>query len=296
MQYERALAKYVVCFDFFVGDLLQNRPYGDKFKLNGGNKMRKNISILRLSIGFCALLVAALFANFGFAQDQAAAPAPQLYRMTVIQVNPGMEPDFEYFVKSDLVPALKKGGVQQFNVWSIDIFGEAGKYLFVSPLGSIGALDDNPVAKAIGQESMGALLRRIRQLAASIRTVAFLWRPDLGTDLEPGYVPKLGILMTATVAPGREQEYEENLKKVGAIIGKTNAKGVLASKIMMGGVTNEYTALIWLDSFADMEKFAQAFTKGLSEAKLPAQTGVVVKQQIEVYRNIPELSIQPATQ
>jgi hypothetical protein len=65
---------------------------------------------------------------------------------------------------------------------------------------------------------------------------------------------------------------------------------------MMGGITNEYTALIWLDSFGDMEKFVQAFTKGLSEAKLPALPGVVVKQQIEVYRNIPELSIQPAAQ
>ncbi len=258
--------------------------------------MGKNISISRLSIGFCALLVAALFTNFGFGQDEAATPAPQLYRMTAIQVNPGMEYEFEYFVKADFVPALKKGGVQQFNVWSIDIFGEDGKYLFVSPLGSLGALDDSPVVKAIGQESMGALLRRLRQLTASMRSVAILWRPDLGTDLEPGYVPKLGVLITNTIAPGREQEYEENFKKVAAIIGKTNAKGVIASKIMIGGITNEYTALIWLDSFGDIERFAQAFMKGLSEAKLPLQPGVLVKQQIEVYRNIPELSIQPAAQ
>ncbi len=49
--------------------------------------MQGHTSISRLLIGFCILLLVAVLTNVGFAQEQ------QLLRVTVLQVNPGMQFD-----------------------------------------------------------------------------------------------------------------------------------------------------------------------------------------------------------
>jgi hypothetical protein len=82
-----------------------------------------------------------------------------------------------------------------------------------------------------------------------------------------------------------------------AALAKTNAKGVLASKVGFGGDPNSYIALVLFDNWADIEKFPAAYTKAAAEAKLaPAPAGVVNLTEWRVYRYVPELSIAPAPQ
>jgi quinol monooxygenase YgiN len=113
---------------------------------------------------------------------------------------------------------------------------------------------------------------------------------------KPGYTPKIGVLVINSVAPGRTEDFEKSSKEVIAAIGKTNAKGCLAFKMVLGGDPNEYNSLVLFDSFADIQKFGPAFGKALTEAKLGPDAGTVIHREYTVIGYVPELSIQPADQ
>jgi hypothetical protein len=118
-------------------------------------------------------------------------------------------------------------------------------------------------------------------------------QPQLTIEMKPGYAAKWGGCHKCC-SPGRDQEYEKISKQVMAAVGKTNAKGFLTSRILLGGNPNEYQTFVPFDSFADMDKFGPAFAKAQAEVKLipGSEAGVVTSRMYTVVMNIPELSIQ----
>jgi hypothetical protein len=185
--------------------------------------------------------------------------------------------------------------VKQSGVWKTAQFGDAGNYLLTSRMESLAELDGpSPLVKALGQDGVAALMTKLQRFVASARMYMITGQTNLSIAPKSGYVAKMGVLVTTSVAPGRTEDFEKNFKEVVAVIGKTNAKGVLTAKAGLGGNPNEYTTLVLFDSFADLEKFVPAFTKAAAEAKLAPQTGIVTHQEMAAISNIPELSIQPA--
>jgi len=61
---------------------------------------------------------------------------PKRERMAIafISVKPEMVPEFENMIKTDINPALAKGGAKWSNVWKIAGFGDAFEYVVVSPV------------------------------------------------------------------------------------------------------------------------------------------------------------------
>ncbi len=257
-------------------------------------------TLVRLGITAALLLTMAAFTNFGFAQAKkapsAAPPQVQPYRILAMKVKPGVGIAWESFLKTDLVPALKKAGVRQFSVWKTAQFGEFGDYFLMSTMESLAALDGpNPLVKALGQEGATALMAKLQTFVSSGRS--YVIEPQANLTIEPksGYDLKMGVLVTNSVAPGRTEEFEKGFKGMMAVIKKTNAKGFLTARVGLGGNPNEYTTLVPFDSFADLEKFIPAFIKAAAEVKLaPEASGVVMHRKYEVISQVPELEIEPS--
>lgn len=201
--------------------------------------------------------------------------------------------EWESYLKRDLIPALKKAGIKQLGVVKTNGFGASDNYIINMPLASITDFDGpDPVAKALGTDGLVVLLSNIQRCVASSRTFMLVDRPDLGIAPKAGYALKMGVLVTLSVAMGRNEEFEKGAKAMVAVIGMTNAKAVLTGKTALGGNPNDYYMFIAFDSFADLGNFIPAFTKAMAEAKIAPETGVVMHEEIATYSLAPELSIQ----
>jgi heme-degrading monooxygenase HmoA len=265
----------------------------------------RRIPVKRTSVYLCIiatlLLLTAVIPAIGFTQgskaQSAASPQQPAYRITAVTVKPGMGLEFENVLKSDVLPAMKKAGIKQSGVWKTVQFGEAGNYLMTAPMQNLADLDNpSPLVKVLGQNGMAALTAKLQRFVAGAHMYMITGRNDLSIAPKPGYVVKMGVLVTTSVAPGRTEEFEKNFKEVVGVIGKTNAKGVLTARVGLGGNPNEYTTLVLFDSFADLDKFVPAFMKAAAGAKLASQAGIVMHQEYATISNIPELSIQPPAQ
>lgn len=260
--------------------------------------MRMNNLASKLSVGFCALLLVAIFTNFGFAQGEDTSQEQQLYLMYIIQVNSGMGSAFENVMKNDLIPAMKKGGGNGVYTFKSQILNDADTYRLAIPMTSLAGFDQpSPLVKALGQEGVAALMAKMQPLIKNIRSYMLTGRTDLSINPETGYTPKLAIEGSPEVAPGRTEEYEKGLKDALPVIGKTGVKGVITCKVGLGGNQNEYSLLVLFDSFGDVEKFGPAFQKAVAEAKLsPPQPGIVMHRESVVWIYAPELSVEPTAQ
>jgi hypothetical protein len=264
--------------------------------------MFRHISRHGIWVGLCSLLLMAAFAVFGFAQQKsssgaASQPQSQPYRMGIMHINPGMGPQFDALVKNELIPALRKAGVQEFGVWKTAMLGKPGTCVIASPIGSLKELDGpNPLVKALGQKGAADLSAKMTPLVTSEQVFIANMRPDLGMETAPGYAPKLGLQVTSTIVPGRTDDYEKNIKAISGAIKKAGGKGVYVAKTGIGGNPNEYRVLVLFDSFTDLESFMQPFVKAMAELKLEPQTGIVAQMEYAMFRYDPDLSIQAAGQ
>jgi len=244
------------------------------------------------------LIVCAVFTSPGLAQNQPSPQSRQVSRMSDIEVKSGMGNEFEAFLKNSLVPALKKGGVTDFGVWKTASFGKAGNYLITTTIPSLTELDNpSPLIKAVGQDGAIAISTRMQELVASARFFSYASQPDLAIPPPAGFVPKLVFEVKASIAPGRDADYIKSAKPAIDVVKKTNVKGAYAIRVGLGGNPNEFREAILIDSFADMERFGQAFAKAAIEAKLPPMNPDIVKSiEYSMFRYMPELSIQAPTQ
>jgi hypothetical protein len=247
---------------------------------------------------FTALLLALTLTVSGFAQNKPApaqtAAAPQRYAMTVAQIKPGMTIEWENFLKKDAIPLMKKAGIKDMGILKTNGFGISDTYFFMSPFKSMAEFDaPDPVLKVMGPDTLAVMMPVMERCLSSARTYILTARPDLSVEPKPGYNIKMGVLVTASVAPGRNEEYEKIIKDIGAVAAKSGAKAFLVARVGLGGNPNEYQIFVGLDSFTDFENFGQAFTKAMPEAKLAPQTGITMWSEMISIAAVPELSIDP---
>ena len=247
------------------------------------------------------ILLATLFTLIAttclFAQTQ--TPAPQLSRVQHITLNPGVRGEWLKFYQTEMLPALKKGGVKQSIVLQVTQ-GDLRQFSIITPLASFAELDEpSALIKALGQEGAQALTTKASRFYAEWRSSIVVGQPDMGiapTSTEPA---KLAIAIRTTVTPGRTAEYEKGFKEnVLPAAKKTNVKGVLVARVLTGGDTNEYRRLLLFDSHADMVKYQTDYNKAIAELKLTpgAPAGIIAHGESLIVRFVPELSIRPEPQ
>jgi len=233
------------------------------------------------------------------APSSAQAPVQrQLIALQFLVLKPGMGPEWQEFRKSETLPAARKAGVKEQEVWNTAVFGEGG-YVLVTPIESLAQYDGaSPIVRALGQEGARAYAAKAAKFIEKAHTVAIETRPDLSIAPSATSEPKLAVVTTTTVAAGRDDEYESFVKTaVLPAIRKAGPKGYLVSRVVYGGNLNQYTSVVLLDSFADLQRWREAFAKQAVTARLAAKSmGIVTSRENGVYRFVPDLSIMSAAQ
>ena len=227
------------------------------------------------------------------------AAAPQLLGVNVVHVKPELALEWEEFQKKETIPTLQKAGIRQRDAWRTAI-GEAFEVAFLTPMANLAARDEpNPMVKVLGEEGARAYAAKNRRLIAGSRSFVIRTRPDLSyapTSTEP---PKLGVLSSLSIAPGRITDYENHVKTdVLPIQKKAQSLGYLVSQTIFGGDGSEFVTLTLVNSFADLDKGPAAVRVLGPEgaAKLSAKSvGIISRTERIVIRYDPELSFKVAS-
>ena len=269
----------------------------------------RRASSFRRSVGLVSVIGVALWLGYAAsaqtpAQKAAqttkeAAVAPQLLAVNVVHVKPELALEWEEFQKKETIPTLQKAGVRERDAWRTAI-GEAYEVAFVTPMANLAVRDEpNPMVKALGEEGARAYAAKNRRFIASSRSFVIRTRPDLSyapTSSEP---PKLAVLSSLSIAPGRVTDYENHVKTdVLPIQKRAQSLGYLVSQTIFGGDGSEFVTLTLVNSFADLDKGPAAVRVLGAEgaAKLSAKSaGIISRTERIIIRYDPELSFKIAS-
>lgn len=254
--------------------------------------MRRNKSSWVLLSGFCILLLMTVFMSSGFATEK--KESPQLYKLSYVQVKPGMGLEFEEFIKS-IIPTFKNLGLTEMYISKTTNYGMSDKYTVLMPLDTPEAMDAEIAAqKSSVPVGIVAALSAIQRMVVSSHDLMLIPQPDFNIPLAEGYKVKLIVNFTVDVVPGRDDDFKKGLKKVVDALGKTKVKGVLIGKVGFGGNMDQYIMSVFYDSFKDMAANEPAIQKELAALDLDFLTGAIQSRKSEVYIEIPELCVEPA--
>ena len=234
------------------------------------------------------------------AKPQAAAkPAPkrEMIQVTVVKVKPDLLTEWLEFQKNETIPMLKKAGAIRRDAWQTGIFGESGMYAFVVPIESFDQYDgDNPPLRALGADGARAYAEKNRRFLVSSHTVANQTRPDLGNEVKMTGPPTLALLSNVQIAFGKGPDYEALVKSDLLPVMRKARLGYVVSQTVLGGDINEFTTLIFYDTFADIGKghpFDRILGADGSRQLTAKAVGIVTRVERSVVRYVPELSFAP---
>jgi hypothetical protein len=265
-------------------------------------KSKNTLRIIFIALALLLALSIPALMKKAFPQSQTttqAPAAPQLYQVAITRVKPGMVTEYREFVQKESLPAYRKAGVKERAAWTTATFGQGFEFIYVTPIESLGQFDDpGPLVKALGQEGQRAYVAKWARMIDSYRGFVVTARPDLSLPPKTNEAPKLALVVTHKVALGRTAEFEGITKnEVLPILGKTGViKGMLMSKVALGGDSNEYISSSLFDSYGDIQKWATAAQMQGFGKVAPKEVGITLHRETAVYRYVPELSISPAAQ
>ncbi len=245
----------------------------------------------RFLLGFCILLLLTVFTNPGFAQNEEASQP--LYSVSYIQVKPGMDLEFENFVKG-IIPVLREIGFKQMGMFKTSNFGMSDKYIMLRPLQDPAAMDlELSSQRSNVPVGLVSVMSAIQRMVTSSQDFILIPQPDLNIPPAQGYDIKLIVNFTIGIAPARDEDFKKGMKKVINALGKTKIKGLLVGKVGLGGNLDQYIMSVFYDSFKEMMANEPAIQKELAALDLKSLDGVVYYRDSEVYVRIPELCMQP---
>jgi hypothetical protein len=234
------------------------------------------------------------------AKPQAAAkPAPkrEMIQVTVVKVKPDLLNEWLEFQKNETIPMLKKAGAIRRDAWQTGIFGESGMYAFVVPIENFTQYDgDNPPLRALGADGARAYAEKNRRFIVSSHTYADQTRPDLGNEVKMAGPPKLALLSNVQIALGKGSDYEALVKSDVLPVMRKARLGYAVSQTVLGGDINEFTTLIFYDTFADIGKghpFDRILGTDGSRQLTAKAVGIVTHVERSIVRYVPELSFAP---
>ena len=248
----------------------------------------------RFALGLLGLIaVAGLSASPVLSQ---APPAPELLALNVVTVKPDMLRAYVDLQKSEIIPALQKGGQMSRGTWRTATFGDPFMFAHVSPIRGFDQYDgQSPMVKALGQEGYQALLAKLRPMITSQKMYALRTRPDLSYHADGAAEQPMAILTVVHVQPTKLLDFETFIKGEWIpALKKGGGKGYSVVQVLYGGGTTEFHTLVGIDKYADLA--SHPVTKALGEdglTKLMAKSGGFASSiERNVIRLDPELSFE----
>ena len=100
--------------------------------------------------------------------------------LTVVTAVSGKGADLEAFLKSDVIPALKKGGVSYYSVVQVLFGDDANKYMTLTAVNDFAELaKGSPIERALGPEGMAKLTQKAGPLVSRLERRIIRYLPDL---------------------------------------------------------------------------------------------------------------------
>ncbi len=235
--------------------------------------------------------------------SQSTSPVPdqrQWLSVTEVSVKPEMMAEFQKFMTSETNPALRKGGMKWRDVWRrTAAAGDPFEFIIVAPMDNFAQYDgQTPLEKALGREGYVAWEAKAGRFVNSVRRYVIRTRPDLSHEGKRTGPPKLAVVSSIRVAPGRNQDFVNHTMNNHMPVFKQAGATYLIAETMFGDDVNEYITVTMRDSFADIDKgpipvqvLGADGARQLNQ-KLPAGTIEHIKRSF--IRYVPELSIMPA--
>jgi hypothetical protein len=130
----------------------------------------------------------------------------------------------------------------------------------------------------------------------SSHTYADQTRPDLGYEIKMSGPPKLALLSNVRIALGKGSDYEALVKSDVLPVMRKARLGYAVSQTVLGGDINEFTTLIFYDTFADIGKghpFDRILGADGSRQLTAKAVGIVTHVERSIVRYVPELSFAP---
>lgn len=233
----------------------------------------------------CLLLATAVFG-----QDA----QPSWESIMVIKIKPEMRAEYEGLVKNELNPALKKGGLQGHHTWQTVGFGDLFEYVQVSTIHKFADLDGpSPLVKALDQNGADKLIAKLARCVTGATRFASRMRPDL--SIMPSSEPKLAMITSIRVTPGRRADYDNWLKNdYLPALRKGKSDGYIIQDVIFGGETGVVAVGVMKD-FAAIDA-GPTLTRAVGPeeaAKITAKVAgvsTIVSRTISRYR--PDLSFE----
>ena len=150
--------------------------------------------------GPAALLLAALLPAAASAQE--AEEVTPWMEMALVGVDPGQVDEF-LAAQRELASLEQKAGIPWRSVSRTAVFGDAYRFVIVTPLAQFARLDrpGRPDPARVSVEN------RIQRTVTSRQTFALRTTPDIDNPLPDGQDPALMLVQLVSVVPGREQDY-----------------------------------------------------------------------------------------
>ncbi|MFY9611195.1 MAG: hypothetical protein WAU45_21615 [Blastocatellia bacterium] len=231
-------------------------------------------------------------------KPMAEAPKAEWFSVAVVRVKPDMVGEWEDLQKNVVNPALKKAGVKERSIFQTAIFGESYEYVVITPIATLSQYDEarSPLRNALGEDTWREYLTKSRRCIQSAHTYGDQTRPDLSYfgKMASMTAPKLAVVNTISVAPGRAAAFESFLKtEILPVMKKADVLGYFVSQTVFGGDVNSYTSVLFQDSFAEIGKGSPLLrvlgAKGLESLGLK-YAGLVLHQERAIVRFNPDLS------
>ena len=176
--------------------------------------MNKKISFA-LAVVLCAVCT-----GFATTQQEAKAPEPELFLISISHVKPAMTKQYEDAVK-EIISELADYNVDPAKVNFHSVFGPELGYVFVRPLENFGAMESmrqnwEEATASIGQERFDALFAKAAAAVVSRERIHTRYRSELSYRPEnPALKPEDVKFINYSfiyVTPGTEETFEQVAK------------------------------------------------------------------------------------
>jgi len=248
---------------------------------------------------FAAVLLAAAFGVSVVSSSRLTAQqgAPQKSAVTIVQVRPESVPAWRELQAARTVPALKKAGVAQRDVYE-PIYAPSGQFRVVQPLSKFADRDNPqpPIALAMGDAAFRTYSDELRKMQASTATTIIESVPDASYDPNPNAIYPVLVLTRYHVAPGRAADFLAYVRgERAAAVKKGQTKRELISRVLFGGDNNEFRIASFEDKIGALDN-PSPVTRALGAdgvAKLVTKlAGVVLSSDRTVWRRVEAMSFR----
>ena len=247
------------------------------------------MTITRTALAACIVLLFAL--SMGAQEEQ----SPIWTQAIVVDVKPEMAEEFENVLEQHWLPALKKSDTPWMSSWRGTGPGNPYQYVFVSPVKNFAQLDGAPpLLQTMGETEYAALFRRLERCVNSVEVSVDMYMPDLSIDKLEGQAPKLAIVNTVHVKPGKNEAYHQAVKsKFMPAMEKLGYQAVWTYSSVFGSPSNTWTHVVVLEGFADIDKgppLQRAYGEEEGKKILTEFDGMITGDSLIFARHLPNLS------